>query len=229
MSIKVSEIKKILIQKNIHLLYHVNTVTTAITFLESGGLLSRGLVEDKNKRQTKQDSDAIDKKFGIYYDIFFDSVDIHERSHNLNYYGPITFVYSIDILDTLENADVRITKDNPIRWEEEYGDSEKYFTDLKELKVGYRKGEFQQHLTIHNIHEPVSFIPHLRKIIIDNPQISNNKYFEDAYKDIKEKLESKKLNIPLEDRKCPITCKCRVAYKEMNTEKFEWCFKNEYK
>lgn len=56
-----SAIKKILVDKEIKHLYHANTVMTACTFLENGGLLSRGYVEENGLRQTSQGSDSKDK------------------------------------------------------------------------------------------------------------------------------------------------------------------------
>lgn len=46
------EIKSILKEKEVKHLYHANTVATACTFLENGGLLSRGYVEDHDLFQT---------------------------------------------------------------------------------------------------------------------------------------------------------------------------------
>ena len=51
------EIKSILKEKEVKHLYHANTVATACTFLENGGLLSRGYVEDHDLFQTSQMSD----------------------------------------------------------------------------------------------------------------------------------------------------------------------------
>lgn len=54
-----------------------------------------------------------------YHDIFFDSVDIHKRARKINDYGSVTFVYSVDVLDELENYDICVTRDNPIHWEKD--------------------------------------------------------------------------------------------------------------
>lgn len=65
-------------------LCHVNTTATALTFLRNGGLLSRQYVEEHPETcfQTIQKSDAKDKEFGIFNDIFFDVMNIWEnRSH----------------------------------------------------------------------------------------------------------------------------------------------------
>lgn len=87
---KVAEVKKVLIHKGVTELFHVNSVITSLTFINNGGLLSRETVEKYNLPQTDQQSDDIDKKFNIYNDIFFDSVDIYERAKDVNNYGVIT-------------------------------------------------------------------------------------------------------------------------------------------
>ena len=71
--------KSILKEKKVKHLYHANTVATACTFLENGGLLSRGYVEDHDLFQTSQRSDEHDQHVDVFYDIFFDSVDVHKR------------------------------------------------------------------------------------------------------------------------------------------------------
>ncbi len=80
---------KILRSKGVRSLHHVNTVRTACTFLRHARLLARGVVEDKGLLQTPQQTDEIDKKFGVWWDIFLDGVDIHNRVSGLCYYGPV--------------------------------------------------------------------------------------------------------------------------------------------
>lgn len=213
MSITISEIKQLLIDNEVEYLYHANTVATSISFLLKGGLLSRGAVEEINYTQTPQQTDELDKRLGVYFDIFFDSDDIHARAKDLNKYGPVTFVYSIDILDTLKDKVVKITKDNPIRWSEITPEEDRYFTELIPLRFEYRKGAFQQHLLICDMHEPLLFNPYLVKIIIDNPNIDNTTHFDKAVNAIQTILAKKGIGAPLEVRECPADCKCKEKYK----------------
>lgn len=64
------EVHRILTSIGAERLHHANTVTTSCTFLEHGALLSRGYVEDHGLKQTYQNSDALDKKFGIWNAVF---------------------------------------------------------------------------------------------------------------------------------------------------------------
>lgn len=213
MSITVQEIKKILIENNVEYLYHANTVLTSITFLKQGGLMSRGLVEEMGLCQTSQKTDELDKKLGVYYDIFFDSDDIHSRAKDINYYGPVTFVYSIDILDILNDKEVKVTRNNPLYWNISIPKDKYYFDDIYSMRREYHKGDFKQHLTICNFHQPLSFSPYLVKVIIENPNIKNTEYFNRAFNTIQELLYSNQLDVKLEVRQCPSDCKCQEKYK----------------
>lgn len=224
LSIDVIELKEILLSKDIDYLYHVNTVTTALTFLEQGGLLSRGAVEDRGLPQTWQKSDDTDKEVGVFYDIFFDSVDIHERSKSLNFYGPVTFVYSIDVLDSLEDELVKITKSNPINWSKGMTEEERYFLDKMDVIFNMSKGTFKQHITICEMREPLYFDTYLQKVVLDNPRISNNSYFDTAAGEIQSLLEAHGLP-DLVIRDCPDVCKCYEEYSTSNRKDIDRWYK----
>lgn len=212
------EIKQVLTDKGVSHLCHANTVGTSVTFLKNGGLISRGTVEDRGLYQTRQVTDDSDKEFDIYYDIFFDSVDIHERAHNLNDYGPVTFVYSLDLLDSLPSNSIKITKINPIRWNSSMLEEEKYFTKLDELECNYIRGNFGQHLTIVQQHRPLPFT-YLEKIILDNPNFTDSRntmlfnnaknYLSILIKDI---CIATHLNINFTIRECASYCNCHSKY-----------------
>lgn len=205
-------IKEILLEKDITHLYHANTVGTACTFLENNGLLSRGYVEDNGLRQTPQESDAIDKSVDVYYDIFFDSVDIHERVKCLNHYGPVVFVYSVDLLDDLPEGSIRITKDNPIRWHPGMTEEEKYFMTEDALRTYYNKGTFEQHLTIRHQVQPLPFT-HLEKIILDDPGIANTRYFDNALLHMAPLVQTHANGTLLQARQCEADCNCKTQYR----------------
>lgn len=73
-----------LMDKGIDELYHANSVATACQFLRSRSLISRGTVERLGVTQTPQSSDDLDKRYGIWFDVFADSVDIHNRARRAN-------------------------------------------------------------------------------------------------------------------------------------------------
>ena len=207
---KASEVKIVLESNNVKEVYHVNTVVTSLTFLKNNGIMSREYVEKTGLPQSPQESDEIDRKWGIYNDIFFDSVDIHDRIKNVNHYGPVTFVYSVDLLDELKEYDVSVTKNNPIHWKNGSQKEERYFTNFIELKNGFTKGAFCQHITVNDI-DRISF-KNLKKIIIDNPGEKGKVYLDKAVNAIKTVITESHLNILLEIRKCENSCDCLNTY-----------------
>ncbi len=91
-------------------LFHANSVKTALSFIRNKELFSRAYGEEHGL-QTTQSSDSLDKLLGIYNDIFFDNIDIPYRSGtNRSAYGPVMFVFNIDIL---KGQKIRILKSNP--------------------------------------------------------------------------------------------------------------------
>lgn len=213
MSIDPQKVKKVLTSRGVAELYHANTVVTALSFLRSGGLLSRGYAEDIGMPQTPQQTDDSDKRFGIYYDIFFDATDIHQRARNLNYYGPISFVYSVDVLD-YPGIEVKVTTGNPQYWKTGQKAEERYFSTEVELELHYDNTDFGEHITICNMHAPIPFFPYLQKIIIENPQIEETAFFENAVKAIRDELVYQGIAIPLQIRVCSKDCCCYETYRK---------------
>lgn len=206
-------IKELLISKNVNHLYHANSVLTSLTYINNGGLMSRSFVENSKLIQTSQMSDESDKRFDVYDDIFFDSVDLHSRMNDINYYGPVLFVYSVDVLDDICSHDVLITRENPIYWNDTISDEEKYFTTLPDLRNEFEKGNFCQHITIRHINEKIGF-DKLEKIILDYPGNDKTTYFEKAKYEIENALKNNHIDIAIETRNCSNDCKCKEKYKE---------------
>ena len=210
-----NEIKRILISKGVHRLYHVNTVVTACTYLSQGGLLSRAETERRHLPQTKQKSDTIDKFLGIYNDIFFDSVDIHQHAQIMNNYGAVTFVFDVGVLDEAKDAPVKITKSNPINWGLLGNPSEEgYFNDPDSLMQDFKATSFDQHITIHNISGCLPFAEHLKDIILDDADDPTHPEFLQAQKVLSAKIQALHLGISLTIRKCPEACDCHRKYRE---------------
>lgn len=205
------KIKQILINSGVSHLYHANTVGTACTYINNYGLLSRGAVRDLGLFQTPQATDASDQAFDIFYDIFFDSVDIHHRSHCLNYYGPVTFEFSIELLDSLPADSIKITKCNPKYWDTKTTEGQKYFLSETELARDFIRGNFGQHITIKDQHSPLPF-DHLERIILDDPHLDDNRCFRQAYTYLLDLLEANSIRVPLVIRSCDADCGCVEKY-----------------
>ena len=100
------ELHKFFQEKGITHLYHANTVTTSISFIQAGGLLSRGDVEKNDLLQTAQESDGVDKTFDVWNDIFLDTADLHKLFSRQNRYGPVLFVFDVNLLLKIGRAHV---------------------------------------------------------------------------------------------------------------------------
>src|ERR1700681_807811 len=95
-------------------LHHANSVITSCTFLQQGGLLSRGSIEDRGFKQSQQPSDELDKKYDLWRRIFLPHIDIHDRvgqEKGPNAYGPVLFALELDVLLQLPaGAEIRVTR-----------------------------------------------------------------------------------------------------------------------
>ena len=206
------EVKNVLGEKCVRYLYHANSVLTSISYLEHGGIMSREYTENCGYPQTPQQSDDTDRLFDIYNDIFLDSVDVHEYSKNVNHYGPVLFVYSLDVLDEVQDFDVCVTRINAMyRLESNVSESQRYYEDSTQLRASFVKGNFGQSITIRHISQPLSF-DHLVKIIIDDPGEDKKAYLDNALYTLKPLLKRIGKENILEIRHCDEKCRCLEVY-----------------
>ena len=165
------DVYNVLKGKNIHNLYHANTVTTSCTFLKLGGLASRRYVANLGLPQTSQYTDAMDKKYGIWYDVFTDTVDIHDRASQVNWYGPVLFVLGVDILKALPvKSEVLVTKKNPTKWIDGEPLEERFFTTQEELESSLEVGTFDQMVVVRTCKGILPFPDEAIRVILDDPQ-----------------------------------------------------------
>ena len=190
-----TQIKQLLLSRDVFYLYHTNTVATSLSFLKSGGLLSRGLCNDLRLPQTEQYTDKLDQDYDIFYDIFFDSIEIQRRT-GISYYGPVLFKYRIDVLDIVNEGDIRVSKINPQKWRNTSSENERYFNDYDTLAFCYNPDDFGQHIMLKNQTKPLPF-DFLEKIVLSNPQQDDNSLFESAKAAIEGVLDDEWMDIPL--------------------------------
>lgn len=115
-------------------LYHVNSVTTSLAFIRDGALFSRKYgVENYPEMQTPQRTDDKDKIYGIFNDIFMDMNDSRQITKRMSPYGPVSFVLDAENILLNDNYCKRITKTNPIHWNEDMSYKDRYFTTYNEL------------------------------------------------------------------------------------------------
>lgn len=221
------DVYNVLKGKNIHDLYHANTVTTSCTFLKLGGLASRGYVADLGLPQTSQYTDAVDQKYKIWYEVFTDTVDIHDRTGRVNWYGPVLFVLSVDILKALPvKSEVLVTKKNPTKWIDGEPLEERFFTTLTELDSLLYRGTFDQMIVIRTQKGILPFQKDGVSMVVDDPQrtLSNG---QSAYVYATTRIKTAAGSSPFTTSKriCQYGCKCVDEYKACSNSDFDKYFK----
>lgn len=208
-----NQIVEVLKHHNVSQIYHADTVITSLSFLKAGGLCSRQYLDRNSLPKTSQYTDCDDQKFNVYNDLFFDSVDIHGRIRKPNYYGPVLFVFDLQMLlqENLANR-IFITKSNPCYWKPYLKCNDRYFTNLDELGKEFQKGDFKQMITCHQV--GIANFKYLQKIILDRPPEKHIELFRQAYQALFQGLQEADLSVPLNIRKCGY-CKCFNEYQNM--------------
>lgn len=219
MELSAKRVFQILKKNGVNYLYHANSVLTSCQFLREKALLSRGSIESKALFQTSQKSDDLDKRFGVWFDIFTDSVDIHERTKSINFYGPVMFVFDIDSLMEIYNEKIWVTKTNPTKWAG-LAHNEQWFISESELETDFVKGRFDQMIVFRNCDDGRFFSECLKEIILDDPllQSRNNKIdcYSNAYGALKISMTLANIQKPIKRRKCKKGCTCVENYSENN-------------
>lgn len=226
-----ADIHSVLKQKGVTHLYHANSVETSVTFLEQGGLRSRGFVEAHGLKQTPQSSDGIDKAFGVWNFVFLDPADIHDQSCRIkapNQYGPVLFVFGIDVLLKLPpGSDVLATKMNPCYWHKTMPDQERWFLTSEEVNKSVNPGEFGKMLVIRTASGKIDFPNQKATIILDDPnrQLSSN---ASAYTHALGRLGNAgtrgKIQATITRRSCRPGCVCLPEYSKWTSQKLDLLF-----
>ncbi len=224
---KPSEVYDVLNRIGASRLHHANTVTTSCTFLEQGGLLSRGYVEDHGFAQTPQYTDAADQAYGIWHDVFVDTVDIHFRAGRVkgpNQYGPVLFVLNLSILLHLPaGSEVLVTKHNPTKWTHGQPDDARWYLTQDELSQHISIGDFDQMIVIRTPQGRVDFEPKVR-IALDNPQrkmTSGADAYAHAEGRIKAAAAAGHVNAVLAQHVCRGDCVCVETYGRYEAKFFD--------
>lgn len=205
---------KVLSESGVDCIYHANSVITACQFLRQGSLMSRGTIERKGLFQTKQRTDRSDKNSGIWFDVFVDSVDIHERASRSNAYGPVLFILDSKIIDKSYTGRVWVTKQNPMKWKGKSRE-ERWFTSINDLKANFVRGCFDQMIVFRHCGGELSFNGYLKEIILDDPMIGKNgpiDYYSMAYGALRLSMTEGRIDVPISKRRCYDGCACVDEY-----------------
>jgi hypothetical protein len=209
------QIYNFLIGQDITHLHHANSLATALTFIRSGGLLSRGAVEARNLFQTTQLSDNDDKRNGVWNDVFFDTKDLHGVFPRQNLYGPVLLQFNISLL--LDSAlQIFITKNNPMFWNNATSEQDKYFQGMEDVMENWSLYPLQRKMiTIRFQNDPIQF-NQLEAIIVDDPRViiyNDTTLFDVCWATLNEEVRHHLYvlyNVQL--RACSGNCFCRSNY-----------------
>ncbi|QDV16880.1 hypothetical protein Pan153_15140 [Gimesia panareensis] len=214
MFIPTNDVIEVLVNSEIDELFHANSVATSCQFLRRNSLISRGTMEQISLYQTPQKSDDKDQEHGVWFDIFFDSIDIHMQGSRPNKYGPVLFIFERKIIES-GNCQLGITKSNPLYWKNET-EKEKWFHDKKDLEQNFKKEFFRQMIVVRFEKGEVILQPFLKKIILDDPveEFQNGLgVFETARDALILAMKEADLDVPVERRQCKSSCKCKQDLK----------------
>jgi hypothetical protein len=210
------DVLAVLLAKGIPHVFHANSVLTSGAFLRQGGLLSRGYAEANNQPQTPQYTDAIDKRFGIWHDVFVDSDDYHRRIRNPNQYGPVVFEIDSQILNHLPaGSEVFVTRSNPTKWANGQSHGDRYFETSQQLSAALTKGTFDYMITIRTPNGMLPFGQHLIQVVLDDPskqRADNTDVFASALAALQVMAQQSGVTAPLIKRTCNDGCKCAATY-----------------
>lgn len=209
-----------LIDKGINELFHANSVLTSCQFLKKASLLSRGTLERYGFKQTPQSSDPVDKTYSLWFDVFADTVDIHNRGRMMNVYGPVLFVFDTDILLEQSTGRIWVTKINPTKFPGK-SDDQRWFQNKGDLIKTLTKGEFDQMVVFRHCGGQLPFGVYLKKIIIDDPHhtiTGGIDMYSMAYGALTLAMNESGLNVPIEKRVCKPGCSCQTTYAKNKTK-----------
>lgn len=218
----------VLLGKGVEELHHCNTVLTSCAFLRQGALLSRGFVESHGISQTPQYTDAMDKRFGVWGDIFLDGVDIHYRRRDRNQYGPVLFCFSTKSIlqDRKTQGALRICRDNPANWRNGAGEAERYFATPQQLQAEYCYGDFGKSLTFRTVDGTLPLEPHLSRIEIDAPpcMLGGKSAFDVASAAVKKAAVEGGVTARVQRHDCQSGCRCGTSYAGMREAQIKALF-----
>lgn len=228
MELKAEQVLEVMQEKDIDTLYYANSVRTSCSFLRESALLSRGTVEQRGLIQSEQYSDPVDKKYGVWFDVFLDSCDIHERVNNTNDYGPVLFVFDVAVLDKDDMPPLWVTKKNPTDWRASDTQADRWFTSIDELREGFNKHTFAHMLVLRHVGGVLPLKGSLKKIVLEDPSREVIKGL-DAYSFSRGALRasaifSDVMKAKIEKRKCGRGCGCKGAYENHDGDQMKKFF-----
>lgn len=197
-------------------LHHANSVATACQFIRSQSLLSRGSVDRLGLTQTPQKTDDVDRRYSIWFDVFLDSVDIHKRANRANAYGPVLFVFDVNIINKNGTGRIWVTKCNPTKWAGK-PDEDRWFQSKDDLSQHFVKGRFDQMIVLRHCGGELPFGKYLKEIILDDPDVRTDEgvdLYSQAIGALRLAMQDAGISVPIKRRQCRNDCACQDYWRE---------------
>jgi hypothetical protein len=213
MELDTKQILSILAQKGVTALYHANSVRTSCSFLSAGKLLSRGTVEQYELSQTPQKSDTIDQKYGVWFDLFLDAVDIHSTANTCNWYGPVLFVLDLEFLKSIPT--ICVTRQDPLKWHDTDQPYDRFIQTVKEFDEMYVPGDFDKMFVIRCTGGSLPLHGALKEIILDDLKFEqDNRLYSNACDALRTSADRSGLrDFVISPRVCRSDCRCHETYR----------------
>ncbi len=213
MYLKSSAVWDVLEAHDVEHLYHANSVITSCQFIKQKALLARGAVERMKLPQTEQYTDAVDKRYSLWFDVFADPIDIHERAGRANRYGPVLFVLDLERLRTSYTGNVWVTKLNPTRWAGTTRE-DRWFQSNADLKENFVYGDFNQMIVFRHCGGIMPLADSFDHIILDDPRLKVDgvDMYSGAVGALTLAACDAGMEITIEKRECARHCDCRQHY-----------------
>jgi len=223
MDIPSAHVFEVLKNKGVTELHHANSVATACQFIRSRSLLSRGVVERLDITQTEQETDEADKRYSIWFDVFLDSFDIHDRARRANAYGPVLFVFDVNLLNRNGTGRIWVTKQNPMKWARKK-DTERWFQGKQDLQENFVIGQFDQMIVLRHCGGALPFGRYLKKIILDDPDLETEddvNIYSMSVGALRLAMQDTRIVVPIERRQCRAGCVCEGYWGENDERLFK--------
>jgi hypothetical protein len=217
MEILSKRIYEVLKDKGVASIYHANSVVTSCNFLRNRCLMSHGAVDKLGLAQMSRISGQAEKSYGVWDDVFTDSVDIHKLEGGVNSQGPVLFELDIEIIRNTYTGKVWVTKSNPREWEAETKHERRWFISANDLDHYFTLGNSDHMPVFRHCGGKLPLQNHLKRIILDDPKLTIDDRqidcFSMAYGAIALAMSEGGLQVPIEKRECDADCGCRHGYK----------------
>jgi hypothetical protein len=171
MEIVSKRVYEILRDKGVSSIYHASSVMAACNMLRNRCLLSPGSADKLGLFHSAQTSALLGRNFGIWDDVFTDTVDLHELTGEPNLRGPVLFKLDIEIIRNTVNGKAWVTKSNPAGWAVNTPHARRWFTSANDLDHYFDLGNADYMTLFRHCGGRLPLLNHLEQLIVDDPRL----------------------------------------------------------